>query len=75
VLNEVLCWGFVALCGLYVAAPVDCLPEAVLGPFGYLDDAGAVFLAWQKVRDALKLRLQRRDSEGLSDASTASPTE
>jgi uncharacterized membrane protein YkvA (DUF1232 family) len=30
---------------VYLASPVDVLPEAMLGPFGLLDDAGAVTAA------------------------------
>lgn len=37
-------WGFVALCGLYAISPVDVLPEILLGPFGLVDDLGAVVL-------------------------------
>lgn len=35
-----------ALCVLYIVSPVDLLPEAVLGPFGLIDDfvAGLVLL-------------------------------
>lgn len=35
-------WGFVALCVAYAISPVDILPEIVLGPFGLVDDLGAV---------------------------------
>lgn len=35
-------WGFVALCAVYAISPVDILPEVVMGPFGLLDDFGAV---------------------------------
>jgi uncharacterized membrane protein YkvA (DUF1232 family) len=27
---------------VYLASPIDVLPEAMLGPLGLLDDAGAV---------------------------------
>lgn len=39
-----LAWGFVALCGAYAISPVDVLPEILLGPFGLVDDLGAVVL-------------------------------
>jgi uncharacterized membrane protein YkvA (DUF1232 family) len=35
-------WGFVALCAAYTISPVDILPEVVMGPFGLVDDAGAI---------------------------------
>jgi uncharacterized membrane protein YkvA (DUF1232 family) len=36
--------GIVAMFGalVYLVSPVDVLPEAVLGPFGLIDDAGVV---------------------------------
>jgi len=39
--------GQIAMIGapVYLASPVDVLPEAMLGPFGLLDDAGAVTAA------------------------------
>jgi uncharacterized membrane protein YkvA (DUF1232 family) len=39
--------GLVAMIGslVYLASPVDVLPEVMLGPIGLLDDAGAVTAA------------------------------
>jgi uncharacterized membrane protein YkvA (DUF1232 family) len=39
--------GVVAMVGslVYLASPVDVLPEIALGPIGFLDDAGAVTAA------------------------------
>jgi len=39
--------GLVAMIGslIYLASPVDVLPEVVLGPLGLLDDAGVVTAA------------------------------
>ena len=39
--------GLIAMIGalVYLASPIDVLPEAMLGPFGLLDDAGAVTAA------------------------------
>jgi uncharacterized membrane protein YkvA (DUF1232 family) len=39
--------GLIAMIGalVYLASPVDVLPEAMLGPLGLLDDAGAVTAA------------------------------
>lgn len=39
--------GLVAMIGslVYLASPVDVLPEVLLGPIGMLDDAGAVTAA------------------------------
>ena len=42
ILMPFVAWGFVALCGAYALSPVDVLPEIVLGPFGLVDDLGAV---------------------------------
>jgi uncharacterized membrane protein YkvA (DUF1232 family) len=39
--------GLVAIFGalIYLASPIDVLPEVVLGPIGLLDDAGALTAA------------------------------
>ena len=39
--------GLIAMVGalVYLASPVDVLPEVILGPIGLLDDAGAVTAA------------------------------
>ena len=39
--------GLIAMIGalVYLASPVDVLPEVMLGPLGLLDDAGAVTAA------------------------------
>lgn len=39
--------GLIAMIGslVYLASPVDVLPEVLLGPLGLLDDAGAVTAA------------------------------
>ena len=33
------------LCVVYIISPIDLLPELILGPFGLIDDLGALFLA------------------------------
>lgn len=43
-LSPFLAWVFVALCAAYALSPVDVLPEILLGPFGLVDDLGAVVL-------------------------------
>lgn len=35
-------WGVAIFCGIYCISPVDIVPEALLGPFGLVDDLGAV---------------------------------
>ena len=39
--------GLIAMIGalIYLVSPIDLLPEAMLGPFGLLDDAGAATAA------------------------------
>lgn len=41
VLMPVVGWTLAIFCGAYCISPVDVIPEAVLGPFGLLDDLGA----------------------------------
>jgi uncharacterized membrane protein YkvA (DUF1232 family) len=44
----------VCLCIIYVISPIDLLPEAFLGPFGLVDDLGALFLAFNAVKKAIQ---------------------
>ena len=34
--------GIAVCCGIYIISPVDAIPELALGPFGVIDDAGAL---------------------------------
>jgi len=60
--------GLVAMIGslVYLASPVDVLPEVMLGPIGLLDDAGAVTAAAVFVYKlvAVKRRLQEAGVKG-----------
>lgn len=42
VLMPVFGWAFAAFCAFYAISPIDLAPEALLGPFGLIDDVGAV---------------------------------
>jgi uncharacterized membrane protein YkvA (DUF1232 family) len=42
VLIQIVGWIFAIFCGVYCISPVDIVPEALLGPFGLIDDAGAL---------------------------------
>jgi uncharacterized membrane protein YkvA (DUF1232 family) len=58
-------WGFVALCAAYAISPVDALPEILLGPFGLVDDAAAIFMgvgtAVATIRKAQQKKLDHHD--------------
>ena len=41
VLIQIVGWVFAIFCGVYCISPVDIIPEALLGPFGLVDDVGA----------------------------------
>jgi uncharacterized membrane protein YkvA (DUF1232 family) len=47
-------WAIAALSVAYVVSPIDILPEAFLGPFGLIDDIGAVAVAIGSVMTAMK---------------------
>jgi uncharacterized membrane protein YkvA (DUF1232 family) len=40
-LVQVVGWLFAIFCAIYCISPIDVLPEAILGPFGLVDDVGA----------------------------------
>jgi uncharacterized membrane protein YkvA (DUF1232 family) len=44
VLMPIVGWTLAIFCGLYCISPIDILPEAMLGPFGFFDDIGAAAL-------------------------------
>lgn len=59
VLSELLGYAVMAFCAFYCISPIDLLPEVALGPFGFVDDLGAVYggyLAWQSARQARRER-------------------
>ena len=41
-LMPIIGWCFALFCGAYILSPIDILPEAMFGPFGLIDDAGAL---------------------------------
>jgi uncharacterized membrane protein YkvA (DUF1232 family) len=49
--------GLVAMGGaaLYLIAPIDLVPEAILGPLGLVDDAGVVVLFVYKLVKARRI--------------------
>ena len=59
VLSEITSWAFLLFCGVYAISPIDILPEAVLGPFGFFDDLGAVYLGYQSFQSAMQARRER----------------
>ena len=47
-------WCIAILCAIYCISPIDIVPEALLGPFGLVDDVGAVVAGIAAVRSAMK---------------------
>ena len=56
--------GLIAMLGalVYLASPVDVLPEVMLGPLGLLDDAGAVTAAAVFVYKLVKVKRQLEEA-------------
>src|ERR671910_763289 len=56
--------GLIAMIGalVYLASPVDVLPEVMLGPLGLLDDAGAVTAAAVFVYKLVTVKRQLQDA-------------
>ena len=46
-------WALTVLCGIYCISPVDIVPEAVFGPFGLVDDLGALIMGIASARAAM----------------------
>lgn len=53
VLMPVVGFAVAVFCGAYVLSPVDVIPEAIAGPFGLIDDAGALVLGIASARAAM----------------------
>ena len=50
----------IVLCCIYIISPVDLLPEMVVGPFGFIDDAAVLAFMISLIK---KVRLLRNDGE------------
>jgi uncharacterized membrane protein YkvA (DUF1232 family) len=49
-LKPIVSWCFAIFCAFYVISPLDVVPEAALGPFGLIDDIGAIIAAIMAVK-------------------------
>jgi Protein of unknown function (DUF1232) len=59
-LMPIIGWCFALFCGAYVLFPVDLVPELALGPFGLIDDAGALVAGICAARAAIKASKARQ---------------
>jgi uncharacterized membrane protein YkvA (DUF1232 family) len=59
-LLPILGWCFALFCGAYILSPFDVAPEAMLGPFGLIDDAGALVAGIYAARSAIKAAKENR---------------
>lgn len=68
--------GLIAMIGslVYLASPVDVLPEVMLGPLGLLDDAGAVTAAAIFVYKLVNVK-KRLDAAGVKGRRKPEPLE
>jgi len=46
---------FAVACAIYVISPIDLMPEAILGPFGLVDDFGALVAGVISARSAIRM--------------------
>jgi uncharacterized membrane protein YkvA (DUF1232 family) len=51
-------WSVAIFCGIYAISPVDIVPEALLGPFGLIDDVGAVVAGITAARVAMSAKAE-----------------
>ena len=56
VLMPIVGWAMAIFCGFYAISPIDIMPEAVLGPFGLIDDIGAVIVGISSAKAAMKAK-------------------
>jgi len=55
-LMPIVSWCFALACGVYILLPIDLAPEIALGPFGLIDDVGALVAGILAARSAMKPR-------------------
>ena len=56
VLMPIVGWAMAIFCGFYAISPIDIMPEAVLGPFGLIDDIGAVVVGINAAKMAMRAK-------------------
>ena len=56
VLMPIVGWAMAIFCGFYAISPIDIMPEAVLGPFGLIDDIGAVVVCISAAKAAMRAK-------------------
>lgn len=60
-LMPIIGWIVAIFCGIYCISPIDIVPEAVLGPFGLIDDLGALVTGIAAARMAMKKAKEERN--------------
>jgi len=53
VMMPIVGWCVAIFCAAYAISPVDIVPEAVFGPFGYIEDIGALVTGVIAARTAM----------------------
>ena len=56
---EIVYWLGAVFCSVYCVSPVDLVPEMALGPFGIVDDVGAVVAGVWSCLNAVQTRKAR----------------
>lgn len=54
VLMPIIGWAMAIFCGIYAISPIDVVPEAAFGPFGLIDDVGAVVVGVAAAKAAMR---------------------
>lgn len=62
-LVQVVGWVFAIFCAIYCLSPIDVLPEAFLGPFGLVDDLGAVVAGAMSAMAAWRAGKARKEED------------
>ena len=53
-LMPIIGWCVAIFCGIYCISPIDIVTEAIFGPFGLIDDLGALVTGITAARMAMK---------------------
>lgn len=53
-------WCVAVFCAIYALSPIDIIPEGLLGPFGLVDDVGAVVGGIMAARAAMKASKEKK---------------
>ncbi len=73
VMMPIVGWCFAIFCCIYVVSPVDVFPEAIIGPFGLVDDIAAVVAGIAAARAAINAAKAKKQNHAETASRQPAP--